>query len=433
MTLLLALVLAWQGISGLPSQTGTVTGTVRNPDGKPGSGIRIGAVTRPDSAEDALTSAAIVSLAETDESGRFRLENIPPGRYYISAGRVDLPTYYPGTLYMTDGVAITVAAGAALSGIDFTLNANSTGRSYTPTGPASGPAGMTIPLQVQVEGNGKIPVFSSGGYAMVHLTRADGSRVIALLGAREVSLPAVAADFKVSVAFLPPGYAVKSITSGTTDLMNTPFRAFANSGAAPLSITLAAGPPPSQSAGVRVTGRLHEVTAQPRWIYISDIAGTLFSDGSFEFQGVPPGRHSLVTLDNPLRGTAYAASLVIGNQDLDGVVMQPASVLPHDVRASVAGDAINTVGAGKVLPLAVLRGRVSKAGAEEAPRGTVFLVGLSSSSHTIDANGTFEIPGLLPGKYDLEIQAPGYPTVRRSITMGEADLDIDLSESFSER
>ena len=35
---------------------------------------------------------ATVSLAETDSTGRYQLENVPPGRYYITAGRLDVLT-----------------------------------------------------------------------------------------------------------------------------------------------------------------------------------------------------------------------------------------------------------------------------------------------------------------------------------------------------
>ena len=63
----------------------------------------------------------MVSLTQTDSSGRYRLENVPAGRYYIAAGRVDLPTYYPGTLDMAKGTAVSISSATPLSDIDFVI------------------------------------------------------------------------------------------------------------------------------------------------------------------------------------------------------------------------------------------------------------------------------------------------------------------------
>ena len=72
-----------------------------------------------DSTDDALR--AMASLTQTDSMGRYRLENVPPGRYYIAAGRVDQPTYYPGTLDMTKGAAISISSAATVPDIDFVI------------------------------------------------------------------------------------------------------------------------------------------------------------------------------------------------------------------------------------------------------------------------------------------------------------------------
>src|SRR5262245_15756532 len=88
---------------------GVITGVVRTPDGRPAAGVRITAL-REDAVNDALR--AMASLTQTDSTGRYRLENVPPGRYYVTAGRVDLPTFYPGTLDVTKGTAISVTSAA---------------------------------------------------------------------------------------------------------------------------------------------------------------------------------------------------------------------------------------------------------------------------------------------------------------------------------
>src|SRR4030095_2515146 len=117
-------------VQGIPvQQSGTVTGILRTGDGKPAAGVRVSAVPQTDALEQGPASPTLSSIAETDSNGRYKLENVPPGRYYIAAGRLDLPTYYPGTQSMAIGRSIQVGAGLVVSDIDFVLNANSAGRS----------------------------------------------------------------------------------------------------------------------------------------------------------------------------------------------------------------------------------------------------------------------------------------------------------------
>jgi Spy/CpxP family protein refolding chaperone len=78
---------------------------------------------RADAMDDALR--AMVSLTQTDSTGRYRLDAIPAGRYYIAAGRVDLPTYYPGTLEVGRGTAVSISSAAPLVDIDFVIQETS--------------------------------------------------------------------------------------------------------------------------------------------------------------------------------------------------------------------------------------------------------------------------------------------------------------------
>src|SRR5436190_588479 len=128
-SLLLFFVLWTQGVPVQPTQGGTITGVLKDSAGKPAVGIRVGAVPRPDSLEE-LTgyTGAMSSLGETDEQGRYTLENVPPGRYFVAAGILNFPTYYPGTQAMAEGRVVPLAAGETVAGIDFTLKDSSGGR-----------------------------------------------------------------------------------------------------------------------------------------------------------------------------------------------------------------------------------------------------------------------------------------------------------------
>src|SRR5262245_63753255 len=99
MSLLLSLLLLLQGIP--VQQGGSVTGILRDKTGMPLQGVRVAAVAKAGTPEEAVGGLAMAGLAETDEAGRFTLENIPPGRYIIAAGRLDRQTFYPGTAHET--------------------------------------------------------------------------------------------------------------------------------------------------------------------------------------------------------------------------------------------------------------------------------------------------------------------------------------------
>jgi hypothetical protein len=112
--LLLFTLIALQAVPSAPAQQGVVTGQVRAVDGSPASQLRIGV-----QAVDATTEFA--ALAETDAAGRYRLEGIPPGRYYVTAGLVTSPTYYPGVSNVSEARVVTVTSGSTATGIDFSL------------------------------------------------------------------------------------------------------------------------------------------------------------------------------------------------------------------------------------------------------------------------------------------------------------------------
>ena len=97
---------------------GAITGRLLSL-GTPVGGIRIAAIAAAEPDGGRVAGPTILSLAETDGAGGYRLENVPPGRYYIQAGRPDAPSYYPGTPVLSDATVVTVAAGSTRSGLDF--------------------------------------------------------------------------------------------------------------------------------------------------------------------------------------------------------------------------------------------------------------------------------------------------------------------------
>src|SRR5436190_11228038 len=75
-------------------QPGTVTGRLFSVTGTPAAGIRMAAVPVPEG-EDQAAAPVMFGITQTETDGRYRIENIPPGRYYIFAGLIEFPSYYP--------------------------------------------------------------------------------------------------------------------------------------------------------------------------------------------------------------------------------------------------------------------------------------------------------------------------------------------------
>jgi hypothetical protein len=218
--LFLGILIAIQG-PALP-QTGKVTGILRTAAGTPAVRVRVAA--------SDISTAALVSLSETDQQGRFVLENIPPGRYYIVAGRVDLPTFYPGTLGIANGTILEIASGAAISGISFAVNDASTRPplpgSPSPPAPVLREPQMDLPIRIKVEGEGTMALSTAGQSTRIQLTaRNSGKGSELALDATNFTIPDVSDEYDVRLVNLPNGYVVTSMTFNGADLMNGPLKA----------------------------------------------------------------------------------------------------------------------------------------------------------------------------------------------------------------
>jgi hypothetical protein len=403
---------------------------------------------------DSTPAAALVSLAETDQEGRYRLENIPPGRIYVTAGRLDQPTYYPGTLDAAAGRIVTITEGSQVSGIDFGIRDESAGRSgamgFEPT--------VSIPLNFSIEGGGKLPIISGNNYPVLRFRQGGGLVLEVPFNQSSVQLfsptAARSGDYQVEIADLPEGYAVKSIRLGSgetaIDLTRNALRVSAAAGSNTVLILNAAIVQTangttvissstqsdktlsvvltrtirqdSRAKGVRVTG-LGTSLRIP--IYLYDVPGTVYDDGSFEFEGVPPGRHPLVRFVSP--NVSLGVTVVVGDRDVEGVRLTQTPLLPQDLETNATLPAGNHP-PGTILPLASIRGRVVQAtsGAPIAEGGTVTLSGYRDRKQTyaVVGEGEFTIPDLLPGTYRIELAVSGYRAEAQTVVIDDADAEI---------
>jgi hypothetical protein len=439
MNILFLSLLLLQGIPIQPTLGGTVTGVLRNSDGKPAPGVRVAAIPQTQFAADAGDAATLSSIAETDEQGRYSLENVPPGRYYIAAGRLDLQTYFPGTQAMNAAAPVRVEPGARVEGIDFALIATSAGRAVTAGAVAPG---FLVPLNILVEGGGKLPVSGNGKLTIIKLSSATGVFSARLIE-RSLNLSPGAGDYRITFEGLPADYSVTSIKYGTTPLTNDTLRvtttAPVNTANTPSVLALLALIPPQPQVlsivlnrkstaqtktGATVRGTLPRNAM--RVLYLSGAPGTVFADGSFEFMNVPPGRHVIVTADNPPSTPGLGASLVVGTTDVENVEIATIPVIPSNIRTLSVPQPSGSRGPGPI-PLASLRGRVldSETG-KPVSAGTVYIVGDTWARFDLSGNGQFEFLKLLPGKYEVEVQGAGYPTFRHPVVIEEQDVDLEL-------
>ena len=181
-----------------------------------------------------------------------------------------------------------------------------------------------------MENGEKLPISAGGKLIAIRLESGASFWTIPITGSSFTVSGPVTADFRVLLENLPDSFEVKSIAYGSTDITKGSFR-LTNANFPTLSlarfdnlilrVSLArhhahrllqpnlnpALTPPSSvsitigraarasSGGVRVSG--WAVNTDKRSFLISGRPGVVFSDESFEFDRVPPGRHLVAAVN----------------------------------------------------------------------------------------------------------------------------------------
>jgi hypothetical protein len=385
----LALLLFAQGGAVPSAQTGTVSGRVFNMDGSPAARIRVAAQSMAESPAAAAEAPVLNSIVLTDAQGNYRLEGVTPGRFYIEAGWVDLPTYYPGVISITEARVVTVAGGAAITGIDFKM-----GR----------PAGLTVRGRVKLEAGALMPP-----NARVLMTGGGGA-----ITNRNVVPPA---DGTFAFDSVPPGrYTIGvSPTNGTS-----PQQIVVSD--KDLEIELVIKPTVVASGRVVVEGG----GPRPR-INLRFMSGTssvttagVSPTGTFNVQ-LSPGTYRLEAGGVP---SGYKLkSIAAGGMDWikDEIVVQVGTPLPEFV---VTLDVDSPPAWVKV------KGRITGG---VAPGLNVTLIGANAGEilrADVGSDGTFEFPRVIPGPYTarpegLRLAAAGLNAAAAAlqINVGSGDLD----------
>jgi hypothetical protein len=104
-----------------------ISGQLQMIDGSAALAVRVAAIpapppsVRPSDGQNYYASQTPVAIALSDASGRYRLNNVPAGRYFIVAGPVGNATYYPSTTDIDAAAVVTVGGGSPLDDVSFKL------------------------------------------------------------------------------------------------------------------------------------------------------------------------------------------------------------------------------------------------------------------------------------------------------------------------
>jgi hypothetical protein len=285
--------------------SGTVTGRILSIEGAPAAGVRVTAMTPR---EPGQTDGASIhtSITQTDSAGRYRLENVPPGRYYITAGLLDAPTYYPGVSGLSTATVVVVIAGTTKDGVDFQLKIPAgmkvSGRMAVLATPRATPpavalvGGPTGPQEASVNADGTFEFqrVTPGTYTLQNFVGLP-------------ALPVTVTDRDVTGLEIGRG-AVGVRVSGRVVSPDSPPGTF-SAQTVLLSGTASIALPPPTTGTAGVSGSVTALSAR---------AATSFqvrsdANGGFEFLKVPPGNYTLRVLS---AGIIQPTSLSVVDQEI---------------------------------------------------------------------------------------------------------------------
>src|SRR5215471_8922640 len=359
--LALALVLLLQGGQARP---GTVTGQLRALDGSPAIAVRVAAMPVPTSnakPEDGVQYFQYPppeSSTLTDNQGRYRLTNLPPGRYYIMAGAFGEPTYYPGTANMEMATPIMLSPGSTASAsLDFKLlrllGGKVSGQVKT-TGTRDSQLKATL-LGGKLEELLDATIANDGSFEFGHVP--PGTYLVGLFPR-------------------PPGFSSLVVSVGDKDVTNLqlvapPTRAVSG------RIVVQNGPLPHALLAFATEKSYEDATIKPDGTFTTRLHE---ARQRVDLAGMPVGWN---VASVRIGSQDASEGFVVGNADVSGMVITVAAPqrLPK-LRGSITGLAPARYGTTKVQVTGPINGSL------EVP---------------IQQDGSFEFAALVPGLYRLRL------------------------------
>ena len=377
-TTALAFLLLFQGTA--PVRGGTAAGQLRTVAGGPAVAIRVNAIpaptgnVKPSEGEEYYSKQAPVSSALTDNQGRYRLVNIPPGRYFIVADA----TYFPSTVDADRATVVTVTPGSAADNLDFTLLRQFGGKVSGRIAPNPDNA----PEKATLSGPGlenilEIPVAADGTFEFGHVQRGS---------------------FLVDIIPTPPGWVSSRVQVGDGDvtglqLVRPPTHVVTG------KIIVQNGPLPRALLEFSTVQGLVNTAIKPDGTFRTRLHSARHR---VELAGMPGG-YSIASVR--AGGQDATQGLTVGNADVSGIVITVAAPrqLPH-VRGRISGLANDRLASTKVEMTGPIVGAIETA---------------------VRPDGSFEFAAATPGMYSLRLpQVPELKPIPLVVSWSDADVQV---------
>lgn len=328
------------------TQGGVISGRIVSFDGTPAAQKRVVAQAVLERADVALGASMLAGLTQTDNDGQFRLENVPPGRYYIVLDPLEVPSYFPGVTKPERATIVSVADGSVIQGMDFKIPDFDGGKVYGRLAPPPRP--LTSAVVVEMSKNPNLSALSGASVLQAILNlppnaaiTVSAAGIITSLNSSQTVSTAVNADGTFEFPKARKGSYIISTNPG----IGLSTRAVDIDDADLRDIDLAAGTAAAITRGATVRGH---VVGNPIPELIDDLTVALAGrsitgaprvpvnpDGSFTFTNVQPGAYSAITIPSPNVDRQTAVS--VGSQDIDDLQVVPPVIIQVPGRIEIEG------------------------------------------------------------------------------------------------
>jgi hypothetical protein len=369
---------------GPAPQRGIVTGQIQTRDGAAATAVRVSAIlapppnARPEEGIQYYEAPPPVSAGISDAQGRFRLANIPPGRYYIVAGMLGQATYYPGAPDAARATIVTVETGTNMPldfKLAFALGGRVSGRVTPPV--AAGASELAVLSGIKLDEVLESPVKPDGTFEFGHLPKGT---------------------YLLNIAPTPPGMGAMAFEVGDQDISSLQFvrpPVHTVSG----RVVVAKGPLPTALLAFSTATTYESAPINP--------------DGTFSVK-LHAARHHADLGGMPV---GYSiGSVRIGSQDASGGFV---------VGDSDVSNVVITVATPPRLPH--VRGRIAGLPADRATAAKVQMTGpiIGTLETAVQRDGSFDFTAVTPGVYNLRVlQAPGIAPVDVVVDWNDTTVQV---------